>query len=103
MHCVIIARSRDCHVCGRMRRSDDALAEMIQGLRNNTYDAVILDDPVLQYVLSENTKCDLFYVGQPFLSWSLALAFPPAFDDAVVHNFSQSIVRLQVRERIPKQ
>jgi hypothetical protein len=70
---------------------------MMNGLRNSTYDAVILDEPVLQFVLSENTKCDLFYVGLPFLQWSLALAFPPAFDSAVVHNFSQSIVRLQVR------
>jgi hypothetical protein len=40
--------------------------------------------------------CDLFLVGDVIESFSLALAFPPAADDAMIFDFSKSIVSLQV-------
>jgi hypothetical protein len=35
-------------------------------------------------------------VGEPFETFSLALAFPADFNDSAVFDFSASIVRLQV-------
>lgn len=74
---------------------------MLAALRAGTYAALILDAPVLEYTAGTNEACDLFLVGDVFESFSLALAWPPAADDAVIYSFSQSIVKLQVnRSRI---
>lgn len=69
---------------------------MLEGLKSGAYSALVLDAPVLEYVAGTNEACDLFLVGDVFESFSLALAFPPAFSDATVFAFSQSIVKLQV-------
>jgi hypothetical protein len=70
---------------------------MVDDLRDQKYTALILDAPVLEYVTGTNEECDLFTVGDVFETFSLALAFPPAADDAVVYEFSKSIISLQVR------
>jgi hypothetical protein len=70
---------------------------MVDDLRAKQYTALILDAPVLEYVTGTNEECDLFTIGDVFETFSLALAFPPAADDAMVFDFSKSIVSLQVR------
>lgn len=79
----------------RERQGD--LQAMVDGLRAQKYTALILDAPVLEYVTGTNEACDLFTIGEVFETFSLALAFPPAADDAMVFDFSKSIVSLQVR------
>ncbi|WIA44152.1 hypothetical protein OEZ86_010489 [Tetradesmus obliquus] len=68
---------------------------MVADLRAGTYDALVLDAPVLEYTVGTNPDCDLFTVGEPFETFSLALAFPADFNDSTVFDFSASIVRLQ--------
>jgi hypothetical protein len=70
---------------------------MVADLRSDKYTALVLDASVLEYVTSHNEACDLFLMGETFESFSTALAFPPAFPEAAVYNFSKNIVRLQVR------
>lgn len=82
------------------RETEGDLAAMIKSLRDEKYSALILDAPVLEYVTSHNAECDLFLVGEVFETLSLALAFPPAFNDSDVYAFSRSIVKLQVREKV---
>jgi ABC-type amino acid transport substrate-binding protein len=81
-----------------VRRDQEAdLDAMLAALRDGSYAALVLDAPVLEYISSHNEACDLFLVGEVFETFSLALAFPPAFNDSDVYAFSQSIVKLQVR------
>lgn len=83
--------------CPSPRRDDEShLAEMVEALRNDEYTALILDFPALEHITSDNDRCDLHLVGDTFNTFSLALAFPAAFDDAVIYSFSRNIVRLQV-------
>lgn len=70
---------------------------MVAELREKKYDALVLDSAVLEYTVGTNEQCDLFVVGEPFETFSLALAFPADFDDAVIFQLSSSIVALQVR------
>lgn len=71
---------------------------MVAGLRDGTYTALIMDAHVLEFTVGTNEACDLFLVGgDVFESFSLALAFPPAFSDALVFDFSRSMIKLQVR------
>lgn len=79
------------------REREGDLQEMVDALKNGKYSALILDAPVLEHTVGTNEECDLFLVGDMFETFSIALAFPPAFSDAVIYAFSQSIVRLQVR------
>ncbi len=69
---------------------------MLTSLRQGTYSALVLDAPILEYTAGTNEDCDLFLVGEVFESFSLAIAFPPAFDDATIFSFSKAIVSLQV-------
>jgi hypothetical protein len=79
------------------REREGDLQEMVDALKNGKYSALILDAPVLEHLVGTNEECDLFLVGEMFETFSIALAFPPAFSDAVIYAFSQSIVKLQVR------
>lgn len=79
------------------REREGDLQEMVDALKNGQYSALILDAPVLEHTVGTNEECDLFLVGDMFETFSIALAFPPAFDDAVIFAISQSIVKLQVR------
>ncbi|KAF6257204.1 ligand-gated ion channel-domain-containing protein [Scenedesmus sp. NREL 46B-D3] len=63
---------------------------MIAELRAGAYDALVLDAPVLEYTVGTNAD-----FGEPFETFSLALAFPADFNDSSVFEFSASIVRLQ--------
>jgi hypothetical protein len=83
------------------REGQGDLTDMIAALQNGTYTALILDAPVLEHIVGTNDACDLFLVGTAFESFSLALAFPAlafpaAFDDALLYEFSNNIVKLQV-------
>lgn len=69
---------------------------MIADLHSGKYDALVLDSPVLEYTVGTNEACDLFTVGEPFETFSLALAFPSDYNDSQVFDFSSSIVKLQV-------
>jgi len=81
-----------------IRDSDADLNAMVAGLRDHSYSALILDEPVLEYLTGQNEDCDLFLVGETFNAFSLALAFPSAFDDQIAYQFSRSIVKIQVME-----
>jgi hypothetical protein len=70
---------------------------MIAHLRSGVYSALVLDAPILEYTAGTNEECDLFLVGEVFESFSIAFAFPTAFDDATIFAFSKAIVSLQVR------
>ena len=83
-----------CAVFCRDKQKD--LDAMLAALRKERYSALVLDAHVLEYVTGHNEDCDLFLVGETFESFSLALAFPPAFPDQDVFSFSRSIVKLQV-------
>eukprot|EP00879_Flechtneria_rotunda_P019430 GHRR01020408.1.p1 GENE.GHRR01020408.1~~GHRR01020408.1.p1 ORF type:complete len:473 (+),score=113.43 GHRR01020408.1:178-1419(+) len=72
----------------------DQLA-MIEALRAGEYDALVLDTPVLEHAMGTDVHCNLFVVGDPFETFSLSLAFPAEFDDALVFAFSEAIVKLQ--------
>jgi hypothetical protein len=81
-------------VYGRDHSQD--FKDMLDLLRAKEYDALVLDSAVLEYTVGTNEECDLFVIGEPFETFSLALAFPADFDDAVVYALSSSIVALQV-------
>ncbi|KAF8061162.1 eif3g-a [Scenedesmus sp. PABB004] len=70
------------------RRWDGAadFGAMLSALRGGEYEALVLDAPVLEYTAGTNAACDLFVVGEPFETFSLALAFPPGFDDAETYQ-----------------
>lgn len=78
-----------------IREREGDLAGMLAGLKDGTYAALVLDAPVVEYVVGTNDACTLFVVGDAFESFSLALAFVPGFSDSTVFDFSRAIVKLQ--------
>lgn len=69
---------------------------MLQGLRNGTYQALVLDEPVVKWIAGTNQECDLFTVGDTFEIFSLALAFPIDYAGIPIDSFTFATVRLQV-------
>ncbi|WIA44160.1 hypothetical protein OEZ86_010495 [Tetradesmus obliquus] len=75
--------------------NDADTAAMLEALRSHKYQALVLDSPVVQYFAAQAEQCDLFPVGDPFETFSLAVAFPPDVPTGLPQNITSSIVRLQ--------
>lgn len=82
------------------RDNDAETAAMLDNLRTHTYQALVLDAPVVSYLASTATQCDLYPVGELFETFNLAIAFPADAPTDLSGNISTSIVRLQVSARL---
>jgi hypothetical protein len=69
---------------------------MLDLLSSGAYDALILETPVLQYVVGTDDTCTLFLVGDPFRYFSIGLGFPVGTNDTVISAWSTAMVRQQV-------
>lgn len=78
------------------RNGDTDLNVMLGLLTSGAYDALILDTPVLQYVVGTDDTCTLFLVGDPFHYFSVGLGFPVGTNDSVLTSWSTAMVRQQV-------
>ncbi|GBF93621.1 hypothetical protein Rsub_06343 [Raphidocelis subcapitata] len=79
--------------------SDADTANFISNLRNGTYKALVLDAPVVAYLVATmNAECDLFSVGGMFETFDIAIAFPSDAPDWMVADVSREIVHMQTTQ-----
>eukprot|EP00878_Enallax_costatus_P013916 GHUV01014553.1.p1 GENE.GHUV01014553.1~~GHUV01014553.1.p1 ORF type:complete len:410 (+),score=93.34 GHUV01014553.1:1089-2318(+) len=75
--------------------NDNDTNTMLNNLRTHTYQALVLDAPVVSYLAATASQCDLYPVGGLFETFNLAIAFPPDVPTDLAGNVSTSIVRMQ--------
>ena len=69
---------------------------MVDAVRSGKYKALVLDAPVLDYIVATNPWCDLYTVGDSFDNGNMGMEFPATADDAIIRNMSYAILNLQV-------
>uniref|UniRef100_A0A0G4HKJ0 Ionotropic glutamate receptor C-terminal domain-containing protein n=1 Tax=Chromera velia CCMP2878 TaxID=1169474 RepID=A0A0G4HKJ0_9ALVE len=72
--------------------------KMMEGLRNREYDALIIDQPVVDLYESKEATCQLKGVGARFEKFNQAIAFPPNFPAEWVAETDRALVKLQEDE-----